>query len=291
MRLIDKNAPIRDGVIVMGGCTHRGSGNAHKPGLKRLVTRLKDKEVKLYLNAGDNIEGKVSYDKHFSVAAIDLKERIISPHEQADAFVESMKDAVGHVPMIIGKGNHEHKLRNTWDAGKHIAEKLGARYGWYLYKFINRDNKGRVRFKILIHHGFGSLKSAAKDPIQGLANKMAALKQKFIGLRISDCLVSAGSHWHQQLIVPPTYLSEKHIIDQGGKITQHFRQHHRQNDNWIPPDARYYVATGCLRRSYSQPDDEYDDYSEINGYGASDLGWCEVDIQDYQVTGIRAVSV
>lgn len=290
MRLVESVIP-KDCKIVIMGCMHSGAANCHWSGIKKAVDRIQDDEVFGMLNTGDNIEGKIPNDKHFSRSSIDLKRVLITPQEQAEAIVKVMSPVKNKI-LVWGRGNHERKIENTWDAGKEISKMLGVQYGMFNYKFIATDKKGAVRFKIHIHHGSRNIKSNAKDTIQRRANKEAALRQLYIGTGISDCVLHAGSHWHQQIISPPPYALERHIGDNGSKITTFTRKPAPQNEDYISPEQRWVASVGCFRKTFTQPDDMMDDYAEVSMYsGAADLGWTEVEIKDYQVVDVKAVSV
>lgn len=288
MRLIKSQIP-KDCKLIIMGCMHSGSANCHWSGIHKLVDRIKDDEIYGVLNTGDNIEGKIPGSKHFSRSSIDLKRVLITPQEQAEAIIKVLLP-IKHKILAWGRGNHERKIENTWDAGKEIALRLEVPYGMYTYKFHATDKRDKTRFKIHIHHGNWGLRSNAKDTIQRKANKEAALRQRYFGTGISDCILHAGSHWHQQIISPPPYTLEKHITDNGKGITTFQRKPTPQNEDYISPEQRWVVSVGCFRKVFTQPDDMIDDYAEIGMYsGAADLGWVEVRIEDYRIVDVKAV--
>lgn len=289
MTVLIKSQIPKDCTLIIMGCMHSGAANCHWDGIHTMVDRIGDKEVFGVLNTGDNVECKVPGNKHFSKASIDVERGIVTPKEQADALIKVLSPIQSKL-LAWGCGNHEDKVINTFDVGGYIAEQLGAPYGLYSYKFHAMDKRNKTQFKIHIHHGYGKLASNAKDTIQRKANKEASLRQRYFGTGISDCILHAGSHWHQQIISPPSYTLEKHVTDDGKKITLYKRKPTPQNEEYISPEQRWVASVGCFRKSFTDPGDMLNDYAEVGMYsGAADLGWVEVRIEDYRIVDVKAV--
>lgn len=289
MELIKAKTQV-NGSILIAGCLHVGAANCSWSALEKLISRAKNKDVIGILLTGDLIEGKLPAGKHFGRPAIDMSRGLLTPQDQSDALVELLKPVASKI-LSVGIGNHELASMPVMDVGDYVASKLGVPYGRINYKFTALDNKGVTRYKIHIQHGYGRLRSGAKDAIQRKANQEAALRQKYFGSGISDCILHAGSHWHRQIVSPPTYLLERHLIDDGESLKIYKQKPMPQNLEYIDESQRWVVSVGCFRKGYAEPDSGYFDYAELSLYhGVTDLGYTEVVIRDYQVSSVIPVS-
>lgn len=288
MKLIRREMPPSFELNIFGD-VHIGAPTFHEEGFNKLLSDLKRKNV-YGLELGDAIEAKTPKMKTFSLSNLDVERGLITPQQQCDYYIKLLRPVKSKI-LAKGFGNHEYMLADTVNYGQYVSKELDIPYGGYTYKFIVQDPSGTIRFKLLLHHGDGILKSAAKDDIQREANQKAALKQKLNNTSISDCIGMFMGHVHKSFVVKPTYLSQACIVDRDNQHTQHLRESPHPADDWIPPDTRWYGSSGCFRMTYTSPDSDFNDYSEMKMYGASDLGYLKVKVSDYHIVEVVKIVV
>ncbi len=112
----------------------------------------------------------------------------------------------------------------------------------------------------------------------------AALKMT-LKMKFADCLVMAHAHCHKLLVVPPSrelYLTAENFEGKK-KIVQHYMETGDVNPSYIPPDNRYYCATGSFLRLFRMG---ASGYGEVFGYDPIPLGWVEVRVRDGKVNDV-----
>jgi hypothetical protein len=285
MELIYREMPD-DYTLIASSCVHMGAFNHYDEGLERLVEKVATKKNYFLANLGDNIEAKLPHDKHFSGETLS----ILAPLDQANAFIDKIKPIAKKI-IAIGYGNHEAKLINHGNLGKHIADTLGVRFGSVHYKFCSLDKKGQLMHKMYFHHGSGSLPKGAKDPIQRKANIQAAIRRKLEGTGHADCVVMGFGHTHHLDIVNPTTTGQLYLTDNGSTVKQHYNVMSAQNQEYIPPDSRWYLNCGSLRKSITPSGLGIADYAEIAMYGPTELGWTEIRVEGGKVVGCEKIVV
>jgi len=275
-----------NGTIIDSGDYHVGAMNCHQGAIKAMVRRAMDDGVFL-INKGDSIEAILPHDKRFAFCGRDKD--LPTPASQRDWLIETFRPVRDKI-LAWGIGNHEFKLINTLNVGKEVADGLGVPFGGYSYVLNVEDGK-KARFKILATHGCGSLGSAAKDPIQRDGNRKASLKLKLDRTGFRDCMVMTMGHTHQSVIAEPTIEREVMLTTKGGKIHHTYRAHTDQGAAYIPPEARWYLNSPSFLSTYSAPGSGGISYSEVAMYAPAEIGWLEIDYQDYMVTNVRKVHV
>jgi hypothetical protein len=257
---------------------HVGSKCFHEEAAHALVERVKDEKAFLTFG-GDAIEGKTIDSPHFNPDG--LKHTQLNIHNQADAFVEILKPIASRV-LMVQIGNHELYLLKNFDIVKYMCDRLGRpqAYGHY-QTWLNMCG-------LTLHfwHGRPTMPRGAKDPIQREANQKAWLKNKMFGLA-GSAHAQYMAHTHYCMIVPP--IEQYALLDHGDNVRgRYFTEQVRDigGDTWVPPDARWFVNTGTLRRGGGF---DHMDYSEVAGYAPPPIACTRTEIRDGRIHTIEKV--
>ncbi|MFA5753729.1 MAG: hypothetical protein WC910_11725 [Bacteroidales bacterium] len=171
--------------FALTGDDHDGSLLCHHDGLNQQVDWASKKGN--YLGKmGDAIEAIMTDDKRYDRTSQDSV-----PLQQADDVIKRYKP-VGKKIKFWLIGNHELKLHRFGDLGKYMADGIDCPYGTYTSVVEVSDKYGPM-YRIFASHGFGMIKSNAKDAEQQQGNMKAALKMKLREKR-GDCVVQAMGH-------------------------------------------------------------------------------------------------
>jgi hypothetical protein len=287
MELLQKQLP-RDYVLIDSSDYHYGSLNCCREKIKAMIDRVATRKNHFLINKGDSIEAILPSDRRYNSCSLEVKEKLMTPIQQADAVVKDfapIKDKI----LAWGCGNHEFTLINTMDFGKYIADQLGVPYGGYVYKLSAFDRNQRLMHKFFFTHGNGFITSNAKDDIQRHANKRAALKGKLCKSAFGDCIYMSMGHTHQLMVVEPTVQDKLLLTDDGHSSKQSYHTHSEQNVPYIPPDSRWYGCSGSFMKLYTDPGTFAMNYGEIAGYEPSEIGWLEVHVEDGCVVKVDKV--
>jgi len=266
---------------------HLGPSCCYQKGIKELVEKVK-KDRKGYIAfTGDATDAILPNDRRYAHSTMDKKDWLMTPHQQADKVIEIFEPVKKKIVLWM-LGNHEYKMINTFDICDYICKGLDVPWGGVMSKFIALYDK-RVMHKFLFAHGSGSLRSAAKDPVQRKANKEASLKQKLINTGHTDCIYMGCGHHHQSILVEPTVEEEVMLTDNRNKIIQEKRYTSQQNIKYIPQVCRWYGCSPGFLRTYPKPGTRAISYSEIALYLPTHLGWLELIVRDGLLTKVIPV--
>jgi hypothetical protein len=265
---------------------HLGSPNCAEETLIETIEKIRSTKDRYAIFKGDAIEAILPNDKRYLHSAV--CDNLKSPIEQAKRVVEIMTPIADRI-LAWGIGNHELKLWNTMDFGKHIADSLCVPYGAYNFKIAFRGTDGKLMFKSYHTHGMGGLHSNAKDDIQYEANRKAQLKHKLVKSGHADCIYMSRGHDHQLVVVDPTVQNKLFLTDDGEGIHQEYSTPSVQNATFIPPDSRWYATTGSFRKLYSKPGLQTIDYGEVVGYAPSEIGYALITVEDRQIVSVEKV--
>jgi hypothetical protein len=273
------------GTIVDSGDYHLGAMNCRQNTLLEMIERVRSDPNCFLINKGDSIEAILPNDKRFAFCGRDKE--LPTPAAQRDWLIDAFRPIRDRI-LAWGMGNHEFKLINTLDIGREIATALGIEYGGYTFVVSVVDDVGKSRFKMLCTHGNGSLPGNAKDPIQREGNRQAACKRKLENMGFKDCVYSSFGHTHQSCVVEPTISREVMLTTKGKKLHHTYRAHTRQDAEYIPPEARWYVNTPSFLSTFAPSGGIA--YSEVAMFAPAEIGWVEIDYADYRITGVRKVN-
>lgn len=277
----------KDYTLVQTSDWHLGPSNCHREAIFRMIERVALDPDCYIVGVGDLVDAVVPSDKRYAHCAMELDNPLLTPHEQArevTGILEPVRDKV----VAVGLGNHEYTTLNTFNICAYICDTLSLPYGAYNFKFIAIGKTNPVH-KMYFTHGAGQLPSGAKDPIQRMANRKAALKRKLDESKHADCIYLGCGHNHQLLTVEPTVEDELMLTDVNGSLEQKYRYHEDQTADYIPPESRWYGSSGSFLKLYSEPGSGAVSYGEVKGYPPAEIGWLEIVVRDYQVVGVNKV--
>lgn len=263
--------------FALAGDDHDGSLLCHHDGLGQQV-EWASKKGNYLGKMGDMIEAIMTDDKRY-----DRTSENSIPLQQADDAIKRYKPVAKKIKFWL-TGNHELKLQRFGDLGKYMADAVGCPYGTYTAVIEVSDKFGPM-YRIFASHGFGVLKSNAKDAEQQEGNMKAALKMKLKHKR-ADCVIMAMGHTHKLIVVPPT--GNLYLYTENGKTKQGYLASGDPLAQYIPPDQRWYVNTGSFLKLY---DDDLDasGYGEVKGYDPIQLGFPIIKVRDRKIISIEKV--
>ena len=277
-RFINKALPDDEIIIYNSSDWHTGSRAFHKEAAKAIVERVGDEKAYLTFG-GDAIEGKTVDSPHFNPSSLNDGETIIDA--QMRSFVEMLKPIRDRV-LLIQTGNHELYLSKNINIVRIMCEMLGR-------PEIQGDYQTWLKLNGVTMHfwdGRPSLPRGAKDPIQREANQKAWLKNKLAPLSGSSH-AQYMAHTHACMIVSP--IDQYALLNSGADVKgKSFREQPRDvnGDEWVPPDARWYVNTGTLRRSGGFG---YEDYAEIAGFPPMPIACTKTIIREDRIRDIQKI--
>lgn len=270
MKLIYKKVPDNFDLVLFGD-THEGTLLRDKKGVQKCIDFIASNKLPCYaVHMGDAIEAIKPDDPRYDPKLCTNK----VPLEQADEVINQLipiKDKI--ITCLLG--NHEMKLHLFGNITEYICHQLNVPYGTYSSKvtFVFDDSSVLKGF---FHHGFGSISSYAKSPIQRQTTMLEALKRK-LSFKQADCQLMALGHTHKLLICKPIaelfLTSDKERFYQGYTTDIH-------NGKFIHPDNRWYFNTGSFLKLY---EDGVSGYADIFGYDPVELGYIVVQIRNRAV--------
>lgn len=267
--------------IYLHGDTHEGNSASATGELDRFLNKVAREKNSYLVHMGDEIEATMIDHKYYDPLTTDEA----LPLFQMKNVVKRYKK-VAKKTLVWMYGNHPRRLAKFGNLTQELCERLGVNFGTYSCKLILENAKtGALIGKMFLHHGFGSIKSNAKDFEQSNANKKANLKKKLVG-KAADCIVMAIGHTHQLLCVDPA--KKLIMLDDGEKLKQEYLQIANSSDSYIEPDRRIYLNTGSFVKTYIEG---VDTYSDIAGYDPAEIGYCTVHIKDGKVVNADAVTL
>ena len=184
----------------------------------------------------------------------------------------------------MNESNHPLKLWRFGALTQIICEKLNVPYATWSAKLVVRDSKGQLMYKSFHTHGRKSITSTADDPKRRKTNLELILK-RHLKFKMGDCILMCKAHVHKLIICKPE--SELYITDDSEKTQQGYTSDHvSQNDDFIHPDHRWYVATGSFLKLYGE---NVSGYAEIGEYDPIELGFAVARIRNRKLQGIDPI--
>ncbi len=243
------------------------------------------------IHMGDAIEAITWDDPRFDISVHKLV-----PEAEADGIVDMLEPIKNKLDIML-LGNHEYKLWKYGNITGRICRELSTakhtvEYGTYSCVVHIYDDEG-LQFKMYLNHGFGTVRSAAKDYQQAQGNIKANLKLKLAGF-FEDVLIAAMGHTHRMIIVPPTDEQLYLYTSKEGKIKQKYMDL-ADNDKHIDPDRRYYINTGSFLKLYDEEPDIHGEYAvsyaEMKGYKPIQLGFVCIEVRDRKIRKVYKVRI
>lgn len=264
------------------GDWHIGSVLTHTSGIEEMIDLVASnpRKNKVILK-GDLIEGITTKDKRYEEEM--TVEGLRKPLDQANEVVRLLKPIRKQIILSM-YGNHEATPSKEYgNIMRDICEKLEIPYGQYASKVHFNNKNDELMFKGYFHHGFGSITCREIDPRKRLHKMQQNLIRKMESLQ-GDCVLMSMSHHHQLFTCPP--MRELYLADDTSKITQGYTES-KQNDSYIPPAHRWFVAAGSFLKNY-HPDGS--GYAERAGYPPNILGYAVAKIRGGQVVDVLEVT-
>jgi len=284
MQLIEHELPP-DHKIFLFSDLHEGSVTKYHDGVHQMISSILSEKHNYAFCGGDICEGIMVDDKRYDPNVVDPNSSSILLQYQ-NAVKEMMP--IKHRLLGALQGNHDMKLSHK-GVGDFVRDmfckELDIPYGTYTCKLIAKDKNKKVGYKTFYTHGFRSLTSNAKDPIQRLANMQATLKVRLAPLA-GDCILMAMGHTHQLIVVEPT--TALYLADDGDKIRQYYVSN-PENTKFIHPDHRWFANTGSSVKLYGAMG--VSSYAERGGYAPTELGYVVVHVENYKVVDCEKVVV
>jgi hypothetical protein len=291
VKLLNYNMPD-DFNLFHYGDVHDGTALSSKAGWEEFVDTINHKydgcKNNFAIEGGDAIEAITIDDPRFSAEQLQQLARARGEDEHYIAIrpLEQMRYAIAKRQPIKKfllctlEGNHDRKLWRYMDVAGEMARELECDYGTYTAKISFIDKKGNLMFKVYETHGSRSINSTADDKTRRIANMKLSLKRS-LKFKAGDCAIMIKHHAHKLLVCEPE--PELYLTDEEGKITQHYTSF-GQNEQYIPPDERWYGCAGSFLRMYAEG---ISGYAERFEYDPVELGWIITVVRDRQIMDVR----
>jgi hypothetical protein len=102
--------------------------------------------------------------------------------------------------------------------------------------------------------------------------------------KAGDCILMAKGHIHQVLISKPD--PQLYMTNTGAKVKKRYTQPGMTAGDYIPPEMRYYIATGSFLKGQLMGTNTYTDMLELDPV---DLGYIKVIVQDRRIVDVVPV--
>lgn len=268
--------------IILFSDTHCGTKACSLNTVAEIVNVIVKGKNTFAQHLGDAVEAKLVDGKHFMHEVHDARE---TPMVQATKFCDLVRAIPRHRWIGLHKGNHEFALHRFGDITGLICDNLGIPYLGFSARITVRDKDGNVMYRMLSTHGRKLLRSVSPDPIIRRKNMESQLKRSLAVLGHGDCVVNVCGHGHQLMVVEPMH--EPYFTDDGEDFVSHYtKADHREG--WIDEDLRYYAMCGTQARTIIP---NATTYSELNGYGAVQLGYVRLVVRDGKIQGMFPVTL
>lgn len=276
MEFIERDAPKNYNVFLIGD-VHIGTLLHYNSGFKNALEMLnrpyKGFNHNIMVGMGDYIEAIDVSDKRFDTDTID--KNMIRPDNQREYFESLIKPYRKKIATLL-YGNHEDTLMRYHDYVRSVCRSLSIPYGTYTCV------PTFPTWKLYATHGRGTIRTVADDPIRQESNLLLSLKRKLKN-KAADCAVMAMGHIHKLLISDPK--KNLYMTSNGKDLIQSYTTS-RQNDSYIHPDHRWYVATGSFLKTYRRG---VSGYAEKAMYDPSVLGFPVVVVRNGLIQGIDPI--
>ena len=209
MRIIRLYYP-KDHELVLAGDVHLGNILCDEDGFLGCLDYVGKKNNRRLILMGDLQDSRPSDHKYFDLSEV-MEDGMSIPEIQFQHVDDLLSPLAEKVDVAL-LGNHEWDLRRTGNWTNRLVESLkkhSSRDNIYygsmscVVEIYDEEEKDLLLYKAYLHHGFGTIRSQAKDFEQQQGNKKARLKLMLRELA-GDCVLMAMGHTHQDLIVPPT---------------------------------------------------------------------------------------
>ena len=284
MKLLEKMLPKTHKIVFVSD-SHEGTILKHRKGYRKVIKMVADDSTMYLAHLGDLIEGITVDDPRYCMQTTDPQASTpVRQYRQALEELMPIKDKI----LVMLEGNHDWKISGRYGSlikdvvcPELAGNKDGSTiYGTYSCKLSIVDRKGDLMYKMFLTHGAGSINSSADDPVRREANMLLSLKRKLFR-KAGDCAIMAQGHTHKLLVKPP--IPELYLTDDSKNIHQRYTKSNHTAE-FIPPDLRYYVNTGCFYKLYEMG---VSGYAERAGYDPNELGYVVVTVVDGVIKSVE----
>ena len=277
MQIITKALPMTHRIYAISD-THEGTILKHKAGIRKVVKMIMEDPNAYVIHLGDLAEAITIDDKRYCIDTVDPDTSL--PLLQYQAVVKEFWDIRDRFITIL-EGNHDAKIAGKYGnfVRDYVCKELGVPYGTYTSRITINDTKARLQYKIYAAHGRRMVGSTADDPTRKIANEKLQLKRHLRPMA-TDCAVMMKGHTHKLIVKEPE--TELCLVDDGKKIHQKYTKLDQTSD-FIHPDLRWYVNTGCFYKLHAMG---VSGYAERAEYPPNELGFAIIDVVDGQIRSI-----
>lgn len=283
MQIIHKDVPSSFEFVLFGD-NQRGNAAEHRSGLSDCIEYILDTENCFAAHMGDEVE------------AMWISHKFYDPEIHKDPPLKAVKEIRQQLRPLARAGklvtilfsNHSHKLYPHYgDVTAETCEELGIPYGTFSCKiefhFRGRNGRNAMPMKWYLTHGRRRIGSVSPDAKRNLANRLYQLQQHLYR-KAGDCILMAKGHVHQVLISKPD--PQLYLTSLGDRVHKRYTQPGMVAGDFIPPEMRYYVATGSFLKGQLLGTNTYTEMYELDPV---DLGYVKVIVQDRRIADVVPV--
>lgn len=160
MRIINLHYP-KDYDLTLFGDNHYGNRLASKTGFEKCLDFINDNKDCHAIHMGDAVDAITWADNRF-----DLSITKLTPSQERNAMIDILGPIKNKIDVML-LGNHEYACWKYGNLTEEICEALSTEthevvYGTYTCVVQIYDDDG-LQFKMYLTHGFGTIRSNAKD--------------------------------------------------------------------------------------------------------------------------------
>jgi len=290
MLLISEKFPS-EFTLFLGSDFHIGTIACYEEGIQKMLDDIKRTKNAFFIGGGDFCETIYVDHPHFQVG---VHQADNTPFKQAEYVRKKLKQIDGKIVCLIG-GNHELRVFRIFDIigylsmnlkginGKKKLPHVEGRFNGAV-KLVVKDHRGNTRFKLYYRHGTKAISSAADDPIRRQANEKLILK-RHLKNAFGDCIALFKAHVHKLIVAEPE--KSLYLTDDEDSIRQRYT-HAGSDDEYIPPDLRWYGSTGGFHKTSLIGASTY---AELKEYDPVELGYIKVHVAGKNIVSVEPVIV
>jgi hypothetical protein len=280
MQIVKKRLPKTHKISFLG-CMHEGSILKATNLLQQAILQIHGEPNHYVVLMGDFAECLLIDDPRYDPETIDPNSSsVLLQYRRAIDELKILKPKI----LTALMGNHDWRLITDGNYVRDmLCRELQVPYGGVNAKIHVQDRTGKLIYKIFATHQIQGLRSVVEDFASRHASLQRQLKRKLMN-KCADCLVMVWAHSHRILVYGPP--AQLFVTDDGedlrhsytDKITIPALQDPKlQAAVYIPPDFRWYAATGGFYRSQAIG---VAGYPERLGYDPLDLGYVTLEVED-----------
>ena len=280
MQVIDYELKRKNESVYCIGDTHEDSILQVSSKLNKVIKKIKEEEAP-WLHMGDWINGIMTNDPKY----YEGHNKCTLPREQEKHAVKRF-EGIGKQGIVGLQGNHDRWLHRYGDIAQNICDAIAMPYGTFS-SHITFRYKGKVCFRLFVHHSLWQFNTNAKSMKQQEGNIQESIKMK-LREKVGDCAVMLCANAHLLKVIDPD--NRLYLYVQGTKLQENYTQDRKidYTARYIHPDDRWYGCTGSFEKLYG---DGISAYAEFAGCNPRELGYIKLNIVDGKPFNLEAVTV